>query len=238
LQLEERKKEKEALRNIEKWARGKRGSEEARAAVAGLTAPERQRYFARTLAKSRVPAARLLVAKELGKIKSKTSLASLANSAIADRQPAVRAECLTALKSQDDPTTAEQFVPYLRSASRVARIRAAQAVEVFPTRRAVPVLIEGIRRVWDDFGRGFIFQGTQRSFIKDYNLVSGGTGFSLIEVADPEIDTISTGTVLDVKVRRVEIISYVRALRKITGQEFGADPREWRAWWLKNKDER
>jgi hypothetical protein len=88
-----------------------------------------------------------------------------------------------------------------------------------------------MKLVWDDFGRGFFFQGEQRSFIKDYNLVSGGTGFQIIEVADPEVSTVTTGVVLDVKVRKVEMVARVRALREITGQDFGADVKKWREWW-------
>lgn len=39
---------------------------------------------------------------------------------------------------------------------------------------------------------------TQRAYIADYNLVSGGTGFSIIEVADPEVETFQEGVILDV----------------------------------------
>jgi general secretion pathway protein D len=39
---------------------------------------------------------------------------------------------------------------------------------------------------------------TQRAYIADYNLVSGGTGFAIIEVADPEVQTFQEGVILDV----------------------------------------
>jgi general secretion pathway protein D len=39
---------------------------------------------------------------------------------------------------------------------------------------------------------------TQRAYIADYNLVSGGTGFQIIEVADPEVQTFQEGVILDV----------------------------------------
>jgi len=39
---------------------------------------------------------------------------------------------------------------------------------------------------------------TQRAYIADYELVSGGTGFSIIEVADPVIQTFQEGVILDV----------------------------------------
>ena len=55
-----------------------------------------------------------------------------------------------------------------------------------------------------------------------------------IEVADPEIQKIQTGVVLDVKVKKVEIETAVRALRKITGEDLGYEPKPWAEWWAKN----
>jgi general secretion pathway protein D len=46
--------------------------------------------------------------------------------------------------------------------------------------------------------RVFVSIITQRAYIADYNLVSGGTGFSIIEVADPEVQTFQEGVILDV----------------------------------------
>ncbi len=39
---------------------------------------------------------------------------------------------------------------------------------------------------------------TQRAYIADYELVSGGTGFTIIEVADPVVQTFQEGVILDV----------------------------------------
>lgn len=39
---------------------------------------------------------------------------------------------------------------------------------------------------------------TQRAYISDYELVSGGTGFAIIEVADPVVSTFQEGVILDV----------------------------------------
>jgi general secretion pathway protein D len=46
--------------------------------------------------------------------------------------------------------------------------------------------------------RVFVSVITQRAYIADYNLVSGGTGFQIIEVADPEVQTFQEGVILDV----------------------------------------
>ncbi len=46
--------------------------------------------------------------------------------------------------------------------------------------------------------RVYVSVVTQRAYIADYNLVSGGTGYSIIEVADPEVATFQEGVILDV----------------------------------------
>lgn len=47
--------------------------------------------------------------------------------------------------------------------------------------------------------RVFISAITQRAYISDYELASGGTGFVAVEVADPIIQTFEEGVILDVR---------------------------------------
>mgnify|MGYP000063652261 CR=1 FL=1 len=83
-------------------------------------------------------------------------------------------------------------------------MRALGALVMFPHQKAAEEVIETIHYSWAGFGRGYMYQGTQRAFIADYELVSGGTGFSIVEVADPVVRNMQTGVVLDVDVKRVE----------------------------------
>ena len=46
--------------------------------------------------------------------------------------------------------------------------------------------------------RVYVSVVTQRAYISDYELVSGGTGFAIIEVADPVVNTFQEGVILDV----------------------------------------
>ncbi|MEC7922009.1 MAG: hypothetical protein VX496_01290, partial [Planctomycetota bacterium] len=46
--------------------------------------------------------------------------------------------------------------------------------------------------------RVYVSVVTQRAYISDYELVSGGTGFAIIEVADPVVQTFQEGVILDV----------------------------------------
>ena len=86
-----------------------------------------------------------------------------------------------------------------------------------------------MRLTYSEFGRGFFAQVTQRAYIADYELVSGGTEFSIVEVADPIVRTSQTGVALDVKVRKVEMVARLRALVKSSGQDFGTDLAAWHA---------
>lgn len=234
LRKEARKEEKAAVQAVERWSVGGREAEAARERFETLPGEERQRILALTLARSREAAARSLAGKGLAAFKDGLARAALSNAVVGDPSRDVRVECFRALESIAEATTGEIFVDFLRSGSQAARVRAAGALQRFPTPRGVPVLISALKKAWDGFGRASVFQGTTRAYIKDYNLVSGGTGFSLIEVADPEIGRVSTGVVLDVDVRRVEVIAYVRALEEATGQALGADPRRWERWWRGN----
>ena len=153
-----------------------------------------------------------------------------------DDYRSIRDLSLASLRKINDKNTAMYFVPGLRNENPHVRTRAANAISVFPNRAAVPELLTTMRMTWSGFGRAFMMQVTQRSYIADYELVSGGTGFSLVEVADPVVKTNLEGVALDVKVRRVEMVARIRALHKITGQDFGTDVRAWENWWEKNKN--
>jgi len=192
--------------------------------------------LSRVLAGSRLAAARRLASRELGKHTSSNSVAGLARAAMVDDYRSIRDQSLNSLKKINSEQTAMFFTPGLRNENPNVRTRAANAISVFPNRAAVPELLTTMRMTWSGFGRAFTMQVTQRSYIADYELVSGGTGFSIVEVADPVIKTNLEGVALDVKVRQVEMIARVRALHKITGQDFGTNVRAWEQWWAKNRN--
>ena len=209
---------------------------QAREKIMELDEARRVKVLALSLAGSRLAAARRLAAGELGKHASSGSLAALARSAMVDDYRSIRDRSLNSLKKINDEQTAMFFAPGLRSENPQVRTRAANGISVFPNRAAVPELLTTMRMTWSGFGRAFMMQVTQRSYIADYELVSGGTGFSIVEIADPVIRTNLEGVALDVKVRRVEMVARLRALHKITGKDFGTNIRAWEQWWAKNKN--
>ncbi len=233
LRKETEKRRRTAMRQLETWVKGGKKAEDAKAKFSALAPAYRVDCLAHTLAKSTKKEARLLAARELGASKSNIAVQPLVEAAVRDRYRSVRDGSLSAL--QNLPATkdsiAQRFAPFLRSSSSRQRTYAANALSVFPSRRVMPDLIGSLEMSWSGFGRAVIFRGTQRSYIGDYELVSGGAGFSIVEVADPVIRTSSTGVVADVHVRRVELRARLRVMFKISRQEFGTDVKRWREWW-------
>jgi hypothetical protein len=223
-------------RQDEKLAALIESGRKAREKILRLEEHTQAEVLARTLGGSRLAAARRLASRELGRHASANSLAGLARSAMVDDYRSIRDQSLSSLKKINNEQTAMYFTPGLRNENPHIRTRAANAISIFPNRAAVPELLTTMRMTWSGFGRAFTMQVTQRSYIADYELVSGGTGFSIVEVADPVIKTNLEGVALDVKVRRVEMVARVRALHRITGQDFGTNVRAWEQWWAKNKN--
>ena len=233
-----------------------RSALEAAERLRSLESSERERILIAALKRAETPGARRLAGRELGAFPTESAFRQLARRALLDEYRSVRDTALRQLleherrrrekfgsdaaarqagqatEPKDTPleTSIDVFIDALASKRPHVRTRAANALSLVPRRRAVAPLIDTFYMTWTGFGRGYTMQATQRAFIKDYELVSGGTGFSIIEVADPVVATNTTGVALDVKVRRVEVYARVRALRKATGQNFGSNLKEWRAW--------
>jgi hypothetical protein len=237
LRKEEAARKVEMMRTLERWVGEGPGAKKAREEFLALPGEEREKFFCYTLARSQHSKARYLAAENLVEFTSPQAIQSLASSYVNELHPQVRKASMTSLLTLNHSRTGDYFIPYLGSRNAVHRIRAADALAAFPTERAVPAIIAVATMRWTDFGRAYFFQGTQRAYISDYELVSGGTGFSLVEVADPIISTVQSGVVLDVKVTQVEMKRYIRALRKITGVNFGGDFNRWKAWWNARRDE-
>lgn len=82
--------------------------------------------------------------------------------------------------------------------------------------------------------RSHLFVGTQRAYVQDFDVeVAQGSS-----VADPVVNTLVEGVVLDVGVigvQEVHVRTELRALRealgRITGRRAGSSNKAWRAWW-------
>jgi hypothetical protein len=183
---------------------------------------------------------RRLAIQELGRRKAQAAELALAKVAVEDPKSKARGDALNALGQLGQTTTARKY--FLRSVARkkspFKRTHAAEAVGRFPMagNGAVPVLIRALRETTSNFGKANISVLTQRAYIQDFELSSGGTGNVVAEVADPVIGSFSEGTTLEMKVTLWERVTLLKVLRKLTGQDFGPKPDRWQRWWNQQRD--
>ncbi len=93
--------------------------------------------------------------------------------------------------------------------------------------RSVPHLLRRFTIIWGGGARSHFFIGNMNSYVKDVTPVvaNGATSF------DPEIDTYTTGVVLDVKIKSIERRIVSRTLQNITGYCLQS-PEDWFSWWM------
>ena len=174
---------------------------------------------------------RLFAAGELGRRKVKASEERLAHVAYKDSKRKAREAALGALKKIGPTKALEVFIRGLRSKSVFESGHAAGALAMFPTRRAVPALITRLRESTSGFGVVSMSVVTDRAYIQDFELTSGGSGQVLAEVADPVIAKSTEGISLEVKVIQWYREAVIGALQRTTGRTFGGDAARWEAWW-------
>ena len=222
---------RDTMASIARWAAGGDAAGDAPARVTALPCREQELCFGRTLAESAAPHVRLFAAEKLAAFKTPHARRALTVAVVADREPAVRDGSLQALTVLNDPLTGMEFARLLQSRDRSQRIRASEALRSFPVYRAVPMLIVMIRKTWTGGQQSFFFQGAHHAYISDYELVSGGTTYTLTEVADPIVKKAATGVVLDVKIARSEQVIHLQTLERITGLRYGGNMDLWTQWW-------
>ncbi len=236
LKKEGKKRDRKILKSIGLWAKAGKGAEAAEAEFAALSERERERFLGLALLTGNTREVRSFAAKELAVFKTSHSVQALAKSMVTDRDKGVRRVAMRSLRVVDYADTANYILPHLLSENQNHRIRASNALTRFRNKRTIPVLIAvALRSTWSGFGRGYIMQATQRAYIGDYELVSGGTGFSIVEVADPVVRTLQTGVILDVHVKTVEAHTHLRNLRIITGEDYGDNVLGWKTWWKESQ---
>lgn len=177
---------------------------------------------------------RRFAAEELGRRGALASQARLAKLAYQDSAATGRAAALSAL-GKFGPTQTRaaraELIRGLQSKSVWQSGHAAGALALLPDRRAVPYLIMRLRESTGGFGVVSMSVVTDRAYIRDFELTSGGSGQQLAEVADPQVAKSTEGVSLEVKVIQWYRESVVTALRRTSGQSFGPDAERWQRWW-------
>jgi len=146
-----------------------------------------------------------------------------------DPAPAVRREAVRSLKVLKDPAFVRLFARHLLNKQQRLRMTAAEALGELGSQEAVLPLVDALRFAGGaSGGRSHIAVTRQRAYVKDFDVEVAQAAV----IADPVVDIVTEGVILDVRVVGVSVerAAYARALRRITGEAFGNDAKAWRAW--------
>jgi hypothetical protein len=167
---------------------------------------------------------------------------ALLNRAVLDGSSNVRHEAALALRDAEEPAVMLPVLKALGSTSTAVRANAAEALGAMGYPAAVAPLVNHLATVdtLAQSGGGYhppasnIFVGRQISYVQDYDVEVAQNA----SIADPTINTIMEGSVLDVRVLAVtqsKIASEKAAVRTALGKLTGADPGHttaaWMRWW-------
>jgi HEAT repeat protein len=169
----------------------------------------------------------------------------LLQSAVLDSSEDVRRGAAVALRGAGDAGVIIPVVKALESDSPAVRTNAAQALGYVGHAAAVePLMLSLLSMAQSRVGarripHSNIFVGKQLAYIQDFNVEVAQRQ----AVADPQINVLIPGSVLDAGVHSVrEYVSthekrVTRAsLRRLTGANPGDRIEDWRQWWEENKD--
>lgn len=161
---------------------------------------------------------------------------------ILDRHSDVRRAAAVETRDSGGSAAAVRYLQGgLSHPDKKVRVRTAEAFAVMAHKDALPILVAAAGSA----GRGLAGAGggngvrahvaftTQTSYVRDFDVEVA----SAAAIADPKVDVLSSGTVLDVtvggiSVQRVQVLgAYRNALGSLGGSDPGADPRAWPDWY-------
>jgi len=162
--------------------------------------------------------------------------------AVLDASADVRKGCALALKAAAEPGLIVPIVRALDSRSLAVRVNAAEALGHMGYAAAVEPLMMRMA-VAQSSGSGerlphsHIFVGRQFAYIQDFDVEVA----QFQAVADPQINVLIEGSVLDAAVSGEMVVSFAEesraiqgSLSKLTNEKPGHTAAAWLAWWEKN----
>lgn len=170
------------------------------------------------------PAARIDAARALGDIGA-GEVASPLVRALWSQSPAIRARAALALGETGAPEAVEPLLDryFALRAPRKPKAAVSRPIAAPPSASA-----KGAPQ------RAYAFFGRQRAYIQDFDVEVA----SASSVADPSINVLTEGSVLDVGVISVTEVTLLeerrivlRGLQRTTGAQLGKSPDAWRTWW-------
>ena len=138
---------------------------------------------------------------------------------------AVRREAVRSLKSSGSDGLVNLYSKQLTHPEQMIRVRAAQALGALGDKTAAKHLVRALADTWKP-RHVHIVSTTQRAYVKDFDVEVAQTAF----IADPIVDVLQDGAVLDVAVISIGIVRrvYRDALVGVTGVDHGTDVSAWK----------
>lgn len=186
---------------------------------------------AMTLSKRGTDPQRWVATQVLKRSREARRVKTLYRIALGDAVWQVRRVAVDSLAAGDDGTTFRPFVRTLlgHGDARV-RLHAADALGHLGDARGVAPLVKALRAAGDPRApHNNTSTISQVAYVKDYDVEVAQTAF----IADPVVDIVIDGLVLDVAVLSVSAqrSGIARALRRLTGENLGPSPKRWLSWW-------
>jgi hypothetical protein len=175
------------------------------------------------------PSARWLGARALAAHRdSPARILPLFRRALIDPEPLVRHEAVRSLKVTNDPVFARLFAKNLDNPKQPLRLAAAEALAELGMPEGIAPLVAALASAGPGATRGHVTVTTQRAYVKDFDVeIAQGA-----VIADPIVDVVTEGVVLDATVVGISVErgAYRRALRRLSGVDFGTDVKAWESW--------
>ena len=174
------------------------------------------------------PWARWAAARLLAAHRSRSErISPLYKTCLADPVPVVRTEAVRSLKVTEDPVFVKLFAKNLSNPKAQVRVNAAQALGEFGHASGIRPLVQALADSWSPT-RNHILVANQVAYVKDFDVEVAQNAV----IADPIVDIVTDGVVLDVAVISISIErrAFAAALSSLTGVNLGHDAQAWRAY--------
>ncbi|MCK6449012.1 MAG: HEAT repeat domain-containing protein [Planctomycetes bacterium] len=191
------------------------------------------------------PRTRAFAALALRRLAPGAELRALSSRAVLDGSDDVRREAALALKAAGEPAVVAPLVRALGSQHAAVRANAVAALSVVNQPAAIEPLIDYLAAVtsaqggggWRPSG-GYVFFGKQTAYVQDYDVEVA----QFAAVADPQVNVLNEGVVLDVRVISTFSINAAAearrvraALQSLTQADPGDTAVAWREWFAANR---
>lgn len=188
---------------------------------------------------AQAPRRRSFCAHALGRLFPGHEVQRLMQHAVLDASREVRVDAARALHTADEPGLVLPIVRALNSTNPRVRAQSAEALGHMGYAAAVEPLMTYLTSASQPGSanrvpHGYIFIGRQYAYVQDFDVEVA----TFQAVADPQINTLLEGSVLEAGVVGVVEYDYVTEMRaargalgQLTGENPGRTARAWKSWW-------